>query len=276
MGGEDGKRNDSASAAKEHYEYLISFHKWIVTVTLGALGVIGSLGLWFFYKDMSQVRAEARAAVEATKDWAGQEISAIRQEAARLAVTEAHERVDDAFKTTNVVSMVESAARRQVAPIIERQVNREVDRVMATLQNDVTVMGQLADLGVKMRIGLRSGLEGLAAEAKTAPNGTTRLRAQSLLDSISADYETLVLSDLREVHAQHALDGLESWGLGELRKKPSVVPGLVDVIHQNPHLEHVSYAFLALREATGYPFKMFDIEALDRWCEVHQPVCKGK
>jgi hypothetical protein len=266
----------SPSATREHYENMISFHKWIVTMTLGALTLIISVALGVFWKDMSQVRSEAAAAVGAARDSATREISTVREEAANIALTEAQKRVDEAFKTTNVVSMVEAAAKRQVGPVIERQVNAEVDRVMTSLQGDISTMGQLVDIGMKMRVGLRDGLEGLAAQVKTSASENIRLRAKSLLDSITADYEKVELGILRDRKIQHALDALDLWGLGELKNQPSLVSGLVAVIHQDSRLDRVAFAFLALREASGHQFKMFDFEDVDRWCEMNKPRCESK
>lgn len=266
----------SPSATREHYENMISFHKWIVTMTLGALTLIVSVALGVFWKDMSQVRSEAAAAVGAARDSATREISAVRGEAANIALTEAQKRVDEAFKTTNVVSMVEAAAKRQVGPVIERQVNAEVDRVMASLQGDISTMGQLVDIGMKVRVGLRDGLEELAAQVRTSPSENIRLRAKSLLDSITADYETVGVANLRDRKLQHALDALEFYGLGQLKDQPSLVPGLLDVIRRDRNLNRVAFAFLALREASGRQFKMFDFADVNRWCEMNQPRCESK
>jgi len=52
------------------------------------------------------------------------------------------------------------------------------------------------------------------------------------------------------------------------------VPSLVENIRSNNDLNRVSAAFIALAEATGVPFRMFDLEQVEAWCKQNGSKCK--
>ena len=89
------------------------------------------------------MKSDAKSTIDNTKELAS--ISQIRGEAAAIALTEAQKRVDSAFRTTNVETLVDNAARREVGTAIERRVQTEVDKVMASVQQDISTLGRIAD-----------------------------------------------------------------------------------------------------------------------------------
>ena len=270
--------------AEIHYRELQSYFKWLVTMTLAALGITVSVGLFIFYKDMSQIRSDVNSQIQRVqsqatneiqraRESANSEISKIRGDAASIARVEAQKGVDDAFKTTNIITMVESAAKKQVGPVIEHQVRSEVDRVIQSIQTDITSLSQIADYAMQMRVGFRSGLTHLLELQRKAPSETVRMRAKSLIETIGTDYETAIKETLREYNFQSVLQASELYRLGKLRNAQNLVAALLEVIESDRDLSHVGFAFLALREATGFSFRMFDIEGVNRWCGEHKKEC---
>ena len=151
-------------------------------------------------QNMSDAKSDTKAAVDNTRDNAkasienakaatDAQISQIRDRSAGIAVSEAQRRVDEAFRNRNIETMVENAASREVAPVIERQLRAEVDRAMLSLQSDNSFLGQLADAGSYLRGGGRPGLDKLVESQKNAPSENMRLRAASLLEAIGNDYK---------------------------------------------------------------------------------------
>jgi hypothetical protein len=116
------------------------------------------------------MRGDAKTSIENAKDATDAQISQIRDRSAAIALSEAQRRVDEAFHNRNIEAMVESAASRQVAPVIERQLKTEVDRAMVSLQSDITFLGQIADAGSFMRGGGRRGFDKLVELQRNAPN----------------------------------------------------------------------------------------------------------
>lgn len=274
-----GHGNTSAQPAtkspvEKEYEHMISFHKWIVHTILIALGIVIAGGLGIFYRDMSQVRSQAAAAMSETKDAASREISNVRDDAAKIAIGEARKRVDDAFRSENIQAMIDTAAKRQVGPAIDRRVRQEVDLVMAGLEQQISTLGEIADLGTRMRVGLRSGLEGLTLKANAATNETERRMAQDLLAKISSDYETLHRGSLRgppPITARQALSGVPDLHFDPNNPKP--VPAIVRIIREEANLNVVALAFLALGETTGHQFRMFELDSVEQWCKEQAPAC---
>lgn len=301
------------SDSEDHYKNLVDYFKsivWASTTVLGIvtviLGGIGAFSLWLNYKSIADVktemkqsiadvRADAKSAVDNAKDGAQQaitnaqsgaqsaissasdqaafEISKVRQQSAGIALGEAQKRVDDAFRTTNVTEMVESAARRQVGPVIERQVRGEVDRVMAALQEDISSLGEISDAGSYMRGGGRPGLEKLLALQKSS-NDRVRERAKVILEAIANDYERVFTRQVSDGDGKNALKDMYGEKAIAQKGSPTIIGELVKTIRTEQDLGSVALAFLALRVATGYPFKMFDIEAVEQWCAGHQAQCK--
>ena len=269
-----------------HYKELRSYFEGLVTKTLITLGIVVSVGLILFYKDMSQVRSDANSAIERirsqakteieqARDSVNRELSAIRAEAASIARDEARKGVDDAFKTTSISTMIEDAAKKEVGSVIEREVRNEANRVMHSIQADISSLGQIADTGMQMRVGLRSGLNQLLELQRTASNENTRMWAKRLFESIATDYDTVTQESLRQFN-QNALQALEIYSQGKIKlsNEHNPVPRLLEVIESDRDLRHIAFAFLALREATGVPFRMFDIEGVNHWCDEHKKECR--
>jgi hypothetical protein len=293
--------------AELHYKSLTDYFKYLVTVTLAAIGILVTVGLYVTYKDVSAMRAEVRqnvldakaeirqnmsdvksdtkAAVDSTREdarisienatnTANSQISQIRERAGVIALGEAQRRVDEAFRSTNVQTLVEDAARRQVGPVIERNVAEQVDRVMSSLQEDISLSSRIADAGNQMRSGMQSGLNELISLQKTAPSERSRKNAKMILDNIADSYEYYRQRDLH-AHPSGPGNAIDFLDEGQaIKKGPSVAAGLIKLIRTSEDLSQVALAFIALREATGHRFRMFDIDAVDKWCVDHAAECK--
>ena len=70
---------------------------------------------------VDKTREDAKTSIESVKNATDAQISQIRDRSAAIAISEAQRRVDEAFHNRNIEGMVENAASRQVAPVIERQ-----------------------------------------------------------------------------------------------------------------------------------------------------------
>lgn len=299
------------SDSEDHYKHLLEYFKNVVQITATILGLVAVLigavsgvGIWFSYRSINDVkdemkkglvdvRSDAKAAIDSTKDGAklsidtatsgaqsaidtakesaASQISQVRQQAAGIALNEAQRRVDDAFRTTNVQGLVEDAARRQVGPVIDRQVRSEVDRVMGSLQDDISSLGEIADAGAYMRGGGRPGLDKLLGLQKS-PNERIRDRAKAILEAITNDYERARIRDIKEAGFNSPEEMFRANHSENI--KAEMIADMVKTIRTDSNLYLVSEAFLQLRGITGYPFRMFDMEAVERWCVQNKELCK--
>ena len=143
------------------------------------------------------------------------------------------------------------------------QVQEEVDLIEAIVD--------VADKSMKMRIGLRSGLDELTQIARSDPNKDMRMRAESLLKGIAADYESVHRARVRRTQ----MDPATLAGIYKEKEGESLLSRLVEIVRTTDSLDQLAYAFLALRATTGFPFRMFDVEAVEQWCGENKPRCES-
>lgn len=168
--------------------------------------------------------------------------------------------------------VTEREAGNLIKQTVDAKVAQEVNPRMAVLDRNLTALGELADIGMRMRIGLRSGLTDLTARAKSADSEFERRRAEGLLTRITADYEAVYTVTFQQESGGSPATAATAAGFPP--KDPNKpVPALVNVIRSNRHLDYVALAFIALRKATGQQFTMFDFAQVERWCKEKAPVC---
>lgn len=229
---------------------------------------------------VDSMREDAKASIENATNATSTQISQIRERAGAIALGEAQRRVDEAFHNRNIEGMVENAASRQVAPVIERQLKTEVDRAMVNLQGDISFLGKLADAGSYMRGGGRPGFDKLVELQKAAPNESMRLRAKSLLETIGKDYEEQFVKTASEANEMDFIQSYLSVHADELKKfsesekRAHLIPILIKEIRTSDDLFQVTTAFLTLRKLTNQHFQVFDMDAVTSWCAEHASQCK--
>jgi hypothetical protein len=262
------------SDTEAHYTHLLTYFKNLIRIT----GIVCMVVMYLTYRnvseiksEMAEVKKEAKAAIESTTANANLQIVQIRERAAEIALTEAKQRVNDAFKAKSVSEMVEAAAKKQVGEQIEKQVRHEVENALYQIQYDITSLGRMANAGMQMRMGYRAGLEELLKTANSAATAYERDRARMLLDSIAGDIEREAEERVLRSQADNttALQTLNECGRYEFDNKTVTVQDLLKVTRTHKDLYVVSLAFLALRDKTGVHFKMFDISDVERWCTNH-------
>lgn len=137
-------------------------------------------------------------------------------------------------------------------------------------------MDRAANALAQARVGLRQGLEELIRLKDSSPSKQVRERATVLFDSVSADYERFVKDRMQEDGAKNAIDALKYNDLGVTAESPNLISGLVKVLRTEKELYQVTYAFLALREATKHELQVFDFAAIEEWCARHNAECTKK
>lgn len=318
-------RSVPMTEAEAHYRSLADFFKYLVTIVLSGIALLVGVGLYVTNKDMAAMRAEVRqnisdvksdlkqslsdvktdtrtavdstkqaagSAIKGTQDAAETQISQIRGQSASIALGEAQRRVEDAFKNRNIESIVESAAKQQVAPVIERQLRGEVDRALIVLQRDITLFAQIADASD----GSREGFGKLLELEKNGPNEVVRLRAKSMREAIAdrdekwakyvfegdgvkdkdIAYHVFFDPALDEsgFHRYSDMSREEFEKLSEPQKKTHLLSSLVKIIRTSRDMNVVAKSFLGLRELTGYQFRVFDFDAVNGWCAQNSSQCK--
>jgi hypothetical protein len=77
------------------------------------------------------------------------------------------------------------------------------------------------------------------------------------------------------LNGQAPTGALKSFDADKLKEDGGgVITGLIKIIDTSDDLEGVYMAFLALREATSQPFRMFDLDSVHEWCSQNTSECK--
>lgn len=263
---------DIVDRAHSEIVWVRTAYKWLISI----VGIVILVGLYFSYKsasdfksemrkEINELKVEAKNAIEKTQKLADNQISQIRISADKIALEEAQNRIDNAFKENNVKKMIESAAKREVGTEIERQVSKEVNIVMDNLQDDITSLGLITDAAMRMRIGLRDGLDELIKIQKTSTDSNIKERAKLLLKSIADDYDRIGKEIFKEMGGSVNVIGDLKESKDEFKDENNIIPDLMKVIHSKRPLEDIALAIIVLREKTGEQFNMFDIENIERW-----------
>jgi hypothetical protein len=248
---------------RAYFEHLFKRAVWFLGFLLAAsAAVVAGFGIHTVSELRDEMRATTRKELQKTQK-------------------EVQDRIEAEFQTPRIHDLVQQVAKditeREAGNLIKQAVNakvaQEVNQRMAVFDRSLTTLGELADMGMRMRIGLRSGLADLTARAKSADSESERRRAGELLARITADYEAVSTVDFQQnLGASPATAATVAGAPPRDQNKP--VPSLVYVIRSRRQLDYVAVAFIALRKATGQPFTMFDFAQVERWCKEKAPACE--
>jgi hypothetical protein len=261
--------------SRQEYEHLISHFDRLVKTTSIVLGFIVAVGLGMFYKSLSDVKTDAKAAVDATRTSAQNDIAKAKDEVLDTVRAEAKKRVDEEFNSNNISEMVETAAKRKVGRTIDRQIQEEVAQTVSRLQDQIVETTEIANLGMRIRvIGSRDAFDELTKRYKQSDDPGIRRTEKIILDSATADFEKVwvasLLRDHRTAQQQLSMDTRRVPN----QPYPATTANFVNLIRADQDLNGVCIAFLALRDSTGVHFQMFDMDAVEKWCKENGSKCQ--
>ncbi|MEO6302207.1 MAG: hypothetical protein ABIP51_03435 [Bacteroidia bacterium] len=149
---------------KFEYDRLISYFKYLVTITMGAIAIVVGVVVYFTYKDAKEFKAELKekeeklesilngeknkmkedireikekyketenefkAEVRATKTDAVNQISIIKGEAIQTAKTAANDEIEKTFRDNNIDSFIVKVAKKHMDPQVTKAILDERDR----------------------------------------------------------------------------------------------------------------------------------------------------
>jgi hypothetical protein len=259
------------SPTEVEYEHLKSYFESLVRHTSIALGVISAVALFMFYRSLADVKADASQQIQAVKTSAQNEIAKAKEDVVVAVRAEAQKRVDEEFSSNNIGEMVEAAAKRRVGRAIDKEIQDEVSRTVNHLQEQIEQTSEVGDLGMRMRVGFRDAFDELNRRYRNASDDELRRTEKSILDSITADYEARWKANMKRAGLK-AGAMLASTNNGQ--KPPNSTAEFVKIIRTDDQLDDVCLAFLAFRDYTNQQVRMFDIEAVEKWCHENVAQCQ--
>lgn len=125
-------------------------------------------------------------------------------------------------------------------------------------------------------LGYRDSFDELAKRYRQSDDPGIRKTEKLLLDSVTADFEKVWLYNLRRDGrtAQQELSGYQARPGSPLNNVASSTGGMVKTIRTAPDLNEVCLAFLSLRDSAGVQFRMFDFDAVEKWCGENKKQCQ--
>jgi hypothetical protein len=256
------------TAAELEYRNLREYFERLVKYTSLALSAIVVVGSFFLWKDISGARDQATAAISATKSSADREISGIKTEASVIAREEARKKVDEAFERENIQQLIENTARERVGKAVDREIATNLSIRIQELQNQIEEIGEISNQGARLRLEFRPALDILVKKTESRNRAVSEY-AKSTLDLVGSDYESFI-----KLHFWNP----EGDAIKEISKLGSPGPRtpkeFMEIIRHSEYLNNVVLAFLAMRQVTGEPFKVYDIPSVEKWCSAHKPRCE--
>jgi len=107
---------------------------------------------------------------------------------------------------------------------------KRLQKQVATLSQSNLEMDRAANAVAQARIGMRDGIESLLALSRTSPNSDVRARTQTLLASVSADYERQLQRELERYEMKSNREKAEFEVLNAELSLPITPAELVKVI----------------------------------------------
>lgn len=273
-------RQQEKSESQIHYEELRKYFESLVRITLIALGIIIAAGAYFFFSNVGDlrrditekvvtIRDDAKSSIENTSALAKQSIEGIKNEASVLAKNEARNRVDEEFKYSNITSLIDAAATREVGEAIQKRIADEVYRLTPKIQTEMSEIGKIADMASRMRKGFRNGMTDLLKIQNTTSSENIKQLASDLFIRISSDYDSVSTKIASEWFGDKISNAMSFLEIPDKANDSLVIAKLVDKIENSNDLNLVSISFIFLRKSVKVPFPMFDIKAVQNWKKEH-------
>ncbi len=241
------------------YDRLLSFFKYLVTLTVLFLGLMVTAVGILFYSNLKAVREDAK------------------EEATRTATKEAQTRVSQAFEEKNLNAMILKAAQEKVGTITDKLVEQQVRAKLQPVEQRITLVGQISENQTRARMAFRPALEELNKLVASAKDPDTARFGKVSLETLAADFETRAQENMKRFN-QKGIVPLQMFMMNIGRPEttiPSTLHRVVELIDHDSDLNVVAASFVTFRDLTGEDVKMFDFGAVHSWCSRNQPKCQA-
>jgi hypothetical protein len=246
-----------AKGPQAEYANLVGYFKHLVWLTFGALLIVITAGGIVFVSNMRDLRAD------------------LTEKATRLATDATNNAVKAAFEEKNINDQIQKAAQEKISRITDKMIEQQITPKLEPLQKRILMIGQITESQARMRLGFRSGLDDLNAVISKSNDPDTLQFAKSTLTSTAEDFEETWVAN-HKGSGQSPFAYLQAYTNRPVLgwQSPQNLGGVVQYINTSKDLNLVAIAFLAFRELTGENVKMFDLDAVKKWCTSHEPRCK--
>lgn len=264
---------------------LISFVKFVVGFASTAITIIVGVAMFVSWSDLKSMRGEIRAEakemkeevkeiklnsfkeVQFTKDYAKEQIDAIRLNAEAVAIITSNSKVEEKFANTNLDNLIEEIAKKQVNDKLGILVNKEV----AHFEEMITILPELSTALDQIRYGSKKHLVWMDSIANKHSSQKIRKIAKDMIFQKGKDYDdgrTYEPLNGRDYHDNPKYNPYKVCGGNKPETKEEVeaaIDNLVSYILNGKDLYSLSDYFVALRLITNKDFHTFDLHAVKTW-----------
>jgi hypothetical protein len=289
---------------QQHYESLISFFKYCVTVSGIIIGVISSIAITFSYrsnkemkdeyantlKDLTvkidELKSDAKQTTDeikresketeksikeqsydylsSTKEYSEKEISRISSSTNAIALDETKKQLDYIFSTDKIQNLIQNQAVKEVTGKVQDIVNKQTENI-----NDIS------DAAAQMRMEKPKGLKRLLYYIKSG-NAIEASTAKRLFDDIAPDFYSSYTTDTSDfgisiyppdsILLRKTLDTLRSGVLPKNNYTREQVEIWMQSLNSDfESLYQIAYIFNFIRNITRKEMAYFDFEAARDW-----------
>jgi hypothetical protein len=259
------KIENNLSESEIHYQNLISYFKYIVTITLIGLGILTTYFFFVFGKDRKDMREDLNNFKETAKN----SIENIRNEAANIAISEAKRKIDEAFRDNNIEKFIEDYAKNEYKNEFSKMLELKTKDINANFENELNEIVLLNNASLRMRLGFKDGLVDLINLKNNAKNNLTKNKAQEYISGIGKDFDTKhskIINELNRASKDWDIKKhLLSSGIVTDTNEPEIYDQMINNINSTDNLDYIAIDIIFFRELSKEDFKMFDLEAIKEW-----------
>jgi hypothetical protein len=263
------------------YEKLISYFKYLVTVTGSAITIIVAVALYFTYNNLSELRNEVREssieyketikefndyaqnAIDQTQNQTNKQISLISTEAKQLALTAAKEKIEQTFESENINKLIEDAAERKLENEIDLIVNKKLSDANKIIDEQLNIIPNLILYTDNVRQGDRKAFEFLDSLYRNTNNEKIKELTKNIIAGKTKDYDEAITMTINELKFKSPFDlllGVEKNSI--INQDTSImINNLIDYINKSSDLNEIANSFYILRHL-GVDIQTFDFQKL--------------
>ena len=267
------KQNETKSESENHYKSLLSYFNNLVRTTSGIFVILITIVGILFFQDrasmneaITESKNTAKQAIENTENYANKKIEEINSKAEKIALDEAKSTVKKILQEKNVETMIDSFVNVWIDNSVNEQIKVAIKESEEKYIENIQNILDIGDAAMRMRLGLRSGLNDLAYFMNRNADANLSLIAKNYYLQIKNDYNRNSIDNFNRKYPNPA--NIVQPELLGMYEHDTDVRRLIKVLENNDSLlNQIADAFVGLRHKTGENFEMFDFEKVNKWWE---------
>jgi len=268
--------SDNKSEEQRHYENLIRYFKYLVTITIAAITILVGVGIFFTYQNISDARQEVTKnlseinnnvrdvtekslrSFENLQRQAREEVRNFKEDIRNYALNETKIKVAEAFEENKIRRLIEITAVEK----LKKNLNSIVEKQMKIVPTLILAVD-------KIRSGNRRGLVLLDSLRNQNKDPFIRDLANKSFNEKERDYKKFYSSYANNKTLKYLIERFHLDSNISVKDTLSILKGIVSFIQSEKRLDNVARAISALNKISGRNFNMFDFKRINKWAKMY-------